>query len=220
MATKQAVLIDPVVETAERDAKIINELGLELVYMLNTHVHADHITGTGALKHKFFPKAKSVLGTEGNEAAKADIKVKHGEVLTVGNQVLEVRRTPGHTEGCVSYVWTERGDAAPLAAFTGDAVLIRACGRTDFQGGSPKTLYQSVWEQVLSLPDNTAIYPAHDYKGHMMSTVGEEKALNPRLTKTMPQFEEIMNTLNLPYPKKIDASLPANRLDGEAPSAA
>ena len=204
--TKDAVLVDPVLETVDRDQKILTELGVrDLKYMLNTHVHADHITGTGLLRHKYYPGAKSVLGLEGNELAKADLKVSHGDVLTFGKQRLEVRRTPGHTEGCVTYVWREEGSDRPIAAFTGDALLIRGCGRTDFQGGSAAKLYRSVWDQILSLPGDTALLPAHDYKGHMVSTVDEELRFNPRLTKTAEEFVKLMDNLGLAYPKKIDA---------------
>lgn len=212
-ATRSAVLIDPVIEHVERDARVATELGLDLVYLLNTHVHADHITGTGLLKRKF-PKAKSVLGLAGNDLAVADLKLKHGEVIKFGAQELEVRSTPGHTEGCVSYVWRTEGDPTPIAVFTGDALLIRGCGRTDFQGGSAKTLYRSVWEQILSLPDDTVVFSAHDYKGNTSSTVGEEKRFNPRLTKSEAEFVDIMDKLNLPKPKKIDEAVPANRVCG------
>jgi sulfur dioxygenase len=217
ITTKQAILIDPVLETVERDANLIRELGLELLYMLNTHVHADHITGTGLLKLNYFPRAQSVLGEVGNELAKADLKLKHGNILKFGqNQYLQARNTPGHTNGCVTYVWWEENNENPIAAFTGDALLIRGCGRTDFQFGNAITLYQSVWNQIFTLPDDVIIYPAHDYRGHMMSTVGEEKVLNPRLGVgiTTDKFVDMMKHLNLSYPKKIEKSLPANKLDG------
>merc|ERR1712080_614541 len=185
--TKEGVLIDPVIEHAERDANLVQELGLNLKYVINTHVHADHITGTGKLK-KLVPGCKSILN-----------KIKFG------NQELEVLQTPGHTEGCVCYV-----DHQNSSVYTGDAVMIRGCGRTDFQGGSAATLYDSVWTHVLSLPDHTVLYPAHDYKGQTCSTVGEEKKFDPRLTKGKEEFVNIMDNLNLAYPKKIKESLPAN----------
>merc|ERR1712117_63246 len=182
---KEAVLIDPVIETAERDVKIVTELGLKLKYVMNTHVHADHITGTGRLK-KLVPGCVSVLSE--NSGGKADQLVKEGNTIKFGNQSLEVAETPGHTAGCITYI-----DRKNERAFTGDALLIRGCGRTDFQGGSASTLY-----------------PAHDYKGVLNTTVAEEKQYNPGLTKSQEEFEGIMAGLNLAYPKKIDESLPAN----------
>mmetsp|Transcript_11421 Transcript_11421/g.27101 ORF Transcript_11421/g.27101 Transcript_11421/m.27101 type:complete len:426 (+) Transcript_11421:102-1379(+) len=201
--TKEAVIIDPVVELVDRDLGIVEDLGLKLVYAINTHCHADHITGTGEIK-KRLPSVKS--GIAEASGAKADIHYRPGDVVTVGSISLEVRPTPGHTDGCVSY-YTKSGGGM---VFTGDAVLIRGCGRTDFQQGSPETLYASVHEQIFTLPDSTKLYPAHDYKGRTSSTVGEEKRLNPRLSKPLEEFVSIMNNLNLPKPAKIDASLPAN----------
>uniref|UniRef100_A0A8C1TBT9 ETHE1 persulfide dioxygenase n=1 Tax=Cyprinus carpio TaxID=7962 RepID=A0A8C1TBT9_CYPCA len=162
--SREAVLIDPVLETVDRDLQLINDLGLTLKVALNTHCHADHITGTGLLKKK----------------------------------CLTVRETPGHTDGCVTYVSEDEG-----MAFTGDALLIRGCGRTDFQQGSPHRLYESVHKKIFTLPGHCFIYPAHDYKGQTVSTVDEEKKFNPRLTKTLQEFVNIMNNLNLPKPKKI-----------------
>lgn len=205
-ATGDAILIDPVVEMADRDLQLCNELNLKLRLALNTHCHADHVTGTGALKARL-PALRSVIAAAAG--AQADVLVGHGEVLRVGSIELEVRATPGHTAGCVTYVC-----AAAKCAFTGDALLTRGCGRTDFQGGSAETLYDSVWTQILSLPDDFTIYPAHDYKGHSSSSVREEKAHNPRLKKTKPEFVALMGALNLPYPKKIDESLPKNLVCG------
>eukprot|EP00088_Acartia_fossae_P066540 TRINITY_DN8257_c0_g1_i2.p1 TRINITY_DN8257_c0_g1~~TRINITY_DN8257_c0_g1_i2.p1 ORF type:complete len:297 (-),score=89.19 TRINITY_DN8257_c0_g1_i2:191-1081(-) len=204
--SKEAVLIDPVIELAERDTNLVKELGLKLKYVINTHVHADHITGTGRLK-KLVPGCQSIISK--NSKGQADILMSEGEQIKFGGQVLEVRETPGHTEGCVTYVFNAAG-----CAFTGDALLIRGCGRTDFQGGSSPTLYKSVWSKILSLPENYILYPAHDYKGQTASTVAEEKKYNPRLTKSESEFVDIMAKLNLPYPKKIDESLPANMVCG------
>merc|ERR1712110_429929 len=187
-ATKEAVLIDPVIDNSERDAKLVTEMGLTLKFVMNTHVHADHITGTGRLK-KLLPGCQSVLAKKAQ--AQADLMVIEGSKVEFGSQVLDIVETPGHTEGCITYIDGQNG-----RAFTGDALLIRGCGRTDFQGGSPATLYRSVWDKILSLPDNFALYPAHDYKGMMSTSVAEEKAHN------------------LAYPKKIDESLPANMLCG------
>merc|ERR1712002_1138939 len=205
-ASKEAVLIDPVIELSERDASLVKELGLNLKYVVNTHVHADHITGTGRLK-KLLPGVKSIISS--NSGAEADLLVKHGDTITFGGHKLEVAETPGHTEGCVTYINKDAG-----CAFTGDALLIRGCGRTDFQGGSASTLYKSVWSKILSLPENFSLYPAHDYKGCMKTSVAEEKQFNPRLTKNEEEFINIMAGLNLAYPKKIDESLPANMVCG------
>jgi len=205
-ASKEAVLIDPVIELAERDAKLVEELGLKLKFVMNTHVHADHITGTGRLK-KLVPSCKSILSKA--SGGQADRLVESGEKIDFGAQQLTVAATPGHTEGCVTYVYPEAG-----CAFTGDALLIRGCGRTDFQGGSASVLYASVWSQIFSLPDDYVLYPAHDYKGQTQTTVGEEKKFNPRLTKKKDDFVALMAGLNLAYPKKIDVSLPANLVCG------
>jgi len=202
----EAVLIDPVIELAERDAGLVKQLGLNLKYVLNTHVHADHITGTGRLK-KLVPGVRSVLSK--SSGGQADLLLGHGDKVVFGNSELEVRSTPGHTAGCVTYVDRQGG-----RAFTGDALLVRGCGRTDFQGGSAATLYESVWKEILSLPDSTLLYPAHDYKGQTVTSVKEEKEHNPRLTKTKEGFIELMGNLNLAYPKKIDVSLPANMVCG------
>merc|ERR1712018_235682 len=204
--TKEAILIDPVIDLAERDAEIIKDLGLKLLYSVNTHVHADHITGTGLLK-KYIPDSKSVISKV--SGATADVYVQPGEKIKFGKHEVEVRATPGHTNGCVAYVCHSQG-----CVFTGDALLIRGCGRTDFQEGNPNTLYDSVWNQILSLPDNFKVYPAHDYKGRLNSSVIEEKTLNPRLTNPREEFIKIMENLGLPYPKKIDESLPANKVCG------
>lgn len=204
--TKDAVLIDPVIELAERDATLVKELGLNLKYVMNTHVHADHITGTGLLK-KLVPGCKSLIAKVSGGIA--DVLVEDGDIVTFGNQKLEVRSTPGHTNGCSTYV-----SHAGKFAMTGDALLIRGCGRTDFQEGSAETLYQSVHSQILSLPNEFSLYPAHDYKGQTVTTVAEEKVYNPRLTKPLEEFVDIMNNLGLAYPKKIDISLPANKVCG------
>ncbi|XP_050695960.1 persulfide dioxygenase ETHE1, mitochondrial-like [Eriocheir sinensis] len=204
--SKDAVLVDPVIELAERDAKLISEMGLNLKYVMNTHMHADHITGSGLLK-KLVPGCKSLISKE--SGADADIHVVHGELVKFGEQELEVRGTPGHTNGCVTYVSHKE-----KFALTGDALLIRGCGRTDFQEGSSDTLYDSVHSQILSLPEEFALYPAHDYKGLTVTSVGEEKQYNPRLTKSKEEFIKIMENLGLAYPKKIDVSLPANKVCG------
>ncbi|CAK8693970.1 unnamed protein product [Clavelina lepadiformis] len=193
--TKEAVLIDPVLDCVERDLKLLQELGVHLVYGMNTHVHADHITGTGKLKEAL-PDCKSVLGSK--SGARADVYVAQDENVKFGNLALECRSTPGHTNGCTTYVLHEHE-----MAFTGDALLIRGCGRTDFQQGSPSVLFESVHSQIFSLPKHYKLYPAHDYKGFSVTTVEEELAHNTRLTKTKEEFIKIMDNLNLPYPKRL-----------------
>jgi sulfur dioxygenase len=212
-ATRQAVIIDPVLEQFERDSTLINELGLELLWVLDTHVHADHVTASGLLKERF--KARTVLSERGG-AVCADRLVKQGDRIEFGRHSLEVRETPGHTSGCISYV-----SDAPRLAFTGDALLIRGCGRTDFQQGNAATLYHSVYEQIFSLPDDTLLYPGHDYKGRTVSSVAEEKRFNPRLGqgKSMGEFTRIMNELQLPYPRKMDVAVPSNFNCGVAQAA-
>lgn len=209
---KPALLIDPVDRTVDRDLSLVKDLGLKLIYAINTHVHADHITGTGLIKTKA-PAVKSIISKASN--SKADILVQSGDKIYFGDLFLEVRATPGHTVGCVTYVTGEGPEQPqPRMAFTGDAVLIRGCGRTDFQGGSSETLYKSVHSQIFTLPKDALIYPAHDYRGFTVSTVGEEMLYNPRLTKDEETFKNIMANLNLAYPKMIDIAVPANMVCG------
>ncbi|KAF7836585.1 persulfide dioxygenase ETHE1-like protein, mitochondrial-like [Senna tora] len=209
---KPAVLIDPVDRTVDRDLSLIHELGLKLIYAMNTHVHADHVTGTGLIKSKV-PDVKSVISKA--SGATADLYVEPGDKVSFGDLFLEVRATPGHTLGCVTYVTGDASDQPqPRMAFTGDALLIRGCGRTDFQGGSSEQLYKSVHSQIFTLPKDTFIYPAHDYKGFTVSTVEEEMKYNPRLTKNEETFKNIMANLNLSYPKMIDVAVPANLVCG------
>ncbi|CAD5125093.1 DgyrCDS13334 [Dimorphilus gyrociliatus] len=156
--SKDAVLIDPVLEQTDRDESILKQLGLNLIYAINTHVHADHVTGSGELK-KRFRNCQSVISKASN--AKADIHLENLNSLPFGSTALEARNTPGHTNGCMTFVWHD-GEMA----FTGDALLIRGCGRTDFQEGNSETLYNSVHSQILSLPKNWLLYPGHDYTGN------------------------------------------------------
>jgi glyoxylase-like metal-dependent hydrolase (beta-lactamase superfamily II)/rhodanese-related sulfurtransferase len=202
--TREAVLIDPVIEQFDRDRTLIEELELRLLYVLDTHVHADHVTASGLLHEHF--ASKSVVSERAGVVC-ADVLVKHGDLIRFGAHQLEVRETPGHTNGCLSYV-----SAEARAIFTGDALLIRACGRTDFQGGDAATLYRSVHEQIFTLPDETTIYPAHDYRGRTASSVGEERRWNPRLRleRSLSDFVKLMGELKLAYPRKIDLALPAN----------
>lgn len=202
--TREAIIIDPVIEHFDRDRTLIEELELKLLYALDTHVHADHVTGSGLLRERL--GAKTTVSERAGVVC-ADRLVKQGDTVTFGRHELEVRETPGHTNGCLTFVC-----AAEKLAFTGDALLIRSCGRTDFQQGDSATLFRSVHGRILSLPEDTMLYPAHDYKGRTVTSVREELKHNPRLGggKSLEEFIEIMAALKLPYPKKIDASLPAN----------
>lgn len=206
LTTKDAIIIDPVLEHVKRDTQLINELGLHLKYAMNTHMHADHITGTGYLK-KLLPDVESVISQ--NSGAQADKHINNGDVVEFGRHQIKAISTPGHTNGCMTYVNYEQG-----IAFTGDTLLIRGCGRTDFQEGSARTLYNSVHEQIFTLPENFRLFPAHDYKGQLETTVGEEKKYNPRLTKDIDSFIQLMDNLNLPKPKMIDVAVPANQVCG------
>lgn len=205
-ASKEAILIDPVFETVERDYRLVQDLGLKLIAAANTHVHADHVTGSGEMK-KRVPTCKSMIAEVSK--AKADVKLNPKDNIKFGQFELEVRSTPGHTNGCLSFVWHKKG-----MVFTGDALLIRGCGRTDFQEGSSAVLYDSVHTQIFSLPHHFKVFPGHDYTGQTMSTVGEEVKFNPRLRRQKSEFIEIMNNLKLPYPKQIDKALPANMVCG------
>ncbi|MBC7472820.1 MAG: MBL fold metallo-hydrolase [Candidatus Sericytochromatia bacterium] len=207
--TKEAILIDCVLEQVERDKKLIDELGLNLKYLLETHIHADHITGISKMK-EFFPLVKSVVfNNSGNMCA--DIFSIDNQDFCFGEYKIKVLSTPGHTNSCVSYY-------IEGMVFTGDTLLIRGCGRTDFQSGSAEKLYNSVTSRLFTLPDSTIIYPAHDYHGMTSSSVYEEKIFNPRLNKGKEEFIKIMANLNLPYPKKIKESVPANILCGNIAS--
>lgn len=207
-ATREAVIIDPVDLTAERDAKILKELNLNLKYAINTHCHADHITGTYRLKHEYFSEVKTMISKFAG--AKADILLDHDQKIEFGQHELLCKNTAGHTNGCMSFINIEN-----KLAFTGDTLMIRKCGRTDFQEGSPANLYDNVHTHLFSLEDDFVVYPGHDYAGIMSSSIGEEKQFNPRLTKSKEEFVKIMENLNLAYPKKIDASLPMNLVDGD-----
>ncbi len=206
--SREAVLIDPVREQLERDLELLRGLELELRYALDTHVHADHVTGSGLLRERLGCR----VGV--GEAAgvwTADLRLGDGDLVRFGAHALEVRATPGHTAGCVSYVWHGAG-----MAFTGDALLIRGCGRTDFQGGDARSLFTSVRERIFTLPDATLLYPAHDYRGRTVTTVGEEKRLNPRVgvSHGADEFVALMQALRLEHPKRIDEAVPANLASG------
>lgn len=205
---KTAVLIDPVLEQVERDLQIVDELGLELTITLNTHCHADHITGSGKIK-ALRPGVRSAIAKA--SGASADVLLQPGDPVRVSSSLsLQVLATPGHTDGCTSFYLPPPSGGDVGAVFTGDALLIRGCGRTDFQQGDAGRLYDSVHRVLFSLPPSTLVFPAHDYRGRSASSIGEEAAHNPRLTKSREEFIEIMAHLGLPYPKQIDRALPAN----------
>jgi sulfur dioxygenase len=208
-ATSEAVLIDPVFEQERRDSALLKELGLTLTHILDTHCHADHVTSAYLLSQK--TGAKIVISKDAG-VENADLYVGQGDKIEFGSHFLEVRKTPGHTNGCVTYVLNDKS-----MAFTGDCLLIRGCGRTDFQQGSASTLYKSVHEQIFSLPDTTLLYPAHDYKGLTVTSVTEEKKYNPRLGGQLSEtdFAGFMENLNLPHPRQIDIALPANLVSGK-----
>jgi glyoxylase-like metal-dependent hydrolase (beta-lactamase superfamily II) len=198
-----AVIIDPVDHHCERDLAHLARLGLRLEYVLETHVHADHVTSAGRLRqltgaHTAVPSGCGVPA--------AEVQLQEGDVIHFGaGETITVLPTPGHTAGSMSYVW--RGNV-----FTGDALLIDGCGRTDFQGGSAAALYDSITTRLFALPDATRVWPAHDYKGQSVSTIGWEKAHNARVTgRTRDEFVALMDGLHLPQPKLIDIAVPANR---------
>ncbi len=204
--TKDAALIDPVKEQVERDLQLVADKGLKLNYILDTHVHADHVTGAGDLRAK--TGAQTVVGRPAGIGC-ADVLIGDGESVKVGRFEIKALSTPGHTDACTSFL-------AEDMVFTGDSLFIRSCGRTDFQQGDPSKLFSSITEQLFTLPDETKVYPGHDYRGFTVSTIGEEKQLNPRIGggKTEAEFVGIMNSLNLPKPKRIDVAVPVNQQCG------
>jgi len=203
-ATREALLIDPVFEQARRDAALVEELGLRLVWTLETHVHADHVTGAWLLKERL---GSEIAVPAKSGATGADRAIGDGEKILFGRRFLEARATPGHTAGCLTYVLDDR-----LAAFTGDALLIRGCGRTDFQQGDPRALFHSVRDRIFSLPDACQLYPGHDYRGLTSTSVGEEKLYNPRLGEAIGEedFVGYMKHLGLAHPKQMAQAVPAN----------
>jgi len=203
-ATREALLIDPVFEQARRDAALIDELGLKLSWTLDTHVHADHVTGAWLLRGKLGSK---IAISKASGADGADRLLQPGERIEFGKRGLQALATPGHTSGCMTYVLDDRS-----MAFTGDALLIRGCGRTDFQQGDAHALFRSVRERIFSLPEYCLVYPAHDYRGLTVTSVGEEKLYNPRLGESVGEgdFVGYMTHLGLPHPKQMEAAVPAN----------
>lgn len=204
IASQTAVLIDSVFGQIQRDAALIAELGLTLKYVLDTHVHADHITAAWLYKARL---GSQIVISAHSGAQNADVYVKDGDIIRFGERFLTVRVTPGHTNGCVTYVLDDQS-----MAFTGDCLLVRGSGRTDFQQGNARTLYRSIHNQILSLADTTLLWPAHDYHGRTVTTVSEERRFNPRFGGNLSEndFVGSMVNLNLPHPKQIDEALPAN----------
>jgi len=212
--SREAILIDGVREQSERDLTLLDELELRLLYTLETHVHADHVTASGLMREK--RGSKVVVGAE-TGVVNADVALADGAGIGFGSHWIEARHTPGHTNGCVTYVCSDGG-----MAFTGDALLIRGCGRTDFQQGDPRRLFRSVRERILSLSDDTLLYPGHDYRGCTVTTVAEEKRHNGRLglARSEEEFVGIMRALRLAHPKRMDEAVPANLRSGLGPEAA
>jgi glyoxylase-like metal-dependent hydrolase (beta-lactamase superfamily II)/rhodanese-related sulfurtransferase len=202
----EAVLIDPVTEQVERDVRLLHEHGLALKYTLETHVHADHVTAAHVLKQA--TGARTAVCRDCN-AQGYDRLLKDGDVILFGHEEILTIATPGHTPGSVSYLWRDR-------VFTGDTLLIGGCGRTDFQNGSAEALWHSITEKLFRLDEQILVYPAHDYKGRRVSSIGEERRFNARVAgKTREEFLSIMNNLNLPMPAHIHEAVPAN-LEGGA----
>ena len=209
--TKEAAIIDAVDIMIERDIALLKELELDLKFIIETHIHADHITSACPLK-KFYPEARIVMGMENVSAeACSDIMASEGHILNIGKYEITAIETPGHTLGCMSYLVENK-------VLTGDALFIRSTGRCDFQGGSAESLYESI-QKLYKLPDSTEVYPAHDYNGLSVSTIGEEKKFNSMVRESDDQktFIDNVNNLDLSLPKKIKIAVPANQSCGLIP---
>jgi sulfur dioxygenase len=197
----EALIIDPVLERVERYLQLVRELDLRLVKAVDTHLHADHVTGLGALRDR--THCITVMG-EHTQADVVSMRVADGDYVGIEGVRLDVLYTPGHTDDSYSFLLADR-------VFTGDTLLIRGTGRTDFQNGDPRAQYDSIFNKLMKLPDETLVYPAHDYKGESVSTIGEEKNFNPRLrVKSIDEYVDLMNNLKLPNPKMMDVAVPAN----------
>ncbi|MGD9838000.1 MAG: rhodanese-like domain-containing protein [Afipia sp.] len=197
----EALIIDPVLEKVDRYIQLLQDLDLRLIKAVDTHVHADHITGLGALRDK--THCITVMGEQSGVDV-VSMRVADGDKIDIEGVSLDVLYTPGHTDDSYSFILPDR-------VFTGDTLLIRGTGRTDFQNGDPRAQYESIFGRLLKLPDQTLIFPAHDYKGDTVSTIGEERACNPRLqVKSVDQYVDLMNNLHLPNPKMMDVAVPAN----------
>ncbi len=203
--SREALIIDPVDEQLERDLASLREYGLKLVWAVETHAHADHITSAGKLAELAGARTAAPAGCG---IGTAGVQLQHGDTLQFGGETLRALHTPGHTAGSMSFVWRQH-------VFTGDTLLINGCGRTDFQSGSARELYHSLTEVLFALPDDTTVWPGHDYQGRRHSTVGAEKAGNARVAgKSEAEFVAIMDGLNLPKPRRIDEAVPANLTSG------
>ena len=219
--TREALIIDPVDDQLERDLGVLRQQGLKLLWTVETHAHADHITSAGQLAEHAGAKTAA---PEGCGITTAAVQLKHGDTLVFGSQHIQVLHTPGHTAGSMSYLWHKSngaaGDTSVAAAgeshvFTGDTLLINGCGRTDFQSGSAQDLYCSLTQILFALPDGTIVWPGHDYQGRTRSTIGAEKTGNVRVAgKSLEAFTATMDALNLPKPKRIDEAVPANLTSG------
>lgn len=211
--TGKTALLDPVLDTAQRDAGTLREMGLALDYTIDTHVHADHLTGARRLRDL---TGSRIVFPDMDDLPCADLGVREGQPFCVGHIQLHPLFTPGHTSHHHAYL-IDNGTQKML--FSGDALLIDACGRTDFQSGDAATLYRSIHEKFFTLPDETLVYPCHDYEGRFVSTIAQEKARNPRLGngKTLQEFVSIMEHMELPYPRKIDFAVAGNERCGECP---
>lgn len=203
--TREAVIIDPVDEQMERDLSVLRERGLTLTWAVETHAHADHITSAGLLAEH---TGARTAAPEGCGIGTAAVQLRDGDVLRFGGEEVKALHTPGHTAGSMSYLWRDH-------VFTGDTLLIGGCGRTDFQSGSATDLYRSITQILFALPDETLVWPGHDYQGRSHSSIGAEKRGNPRLAgKTLAEFTAIMEHLNLPRPRRMDEAVPANLSSG------
>lgn len=211
--SREAILIDPVLTTVERDLQLLKDLNLNLTTTLETHVHADHLTGAKVLKEKTQCKTAYPAMVQ---ASCIDIGIKEGEPFKVGNIEINPLFTPGHTDHHHAFLID---NPVQKLLFTGDALLIEACGRTDFQSGDAGTLYNSIHNKFFSLPNETLVYPGHDYEGRFVSTIEQEKTRNPRLSQGISKndFIELMDNLDLPYPRKIDYAIPGNLKCGVCP---
>jgi glyoxylase-like metal-dependent hydrolase (beta-lactamase superfamily II) len=212
--SREALLIDPVLDTVERDLQVLRDLGLTLAATLETHVHADHLTGARRLRQH---TGCAIACPAMLALPCADIGVREGEPFQLGSIQLHPLFTPGHTDHHHAYLIDT---PAPKLLFTGDALLIDACGRTDFQSGNAGDLFTSVHNKLFSLPDETLVYPAHDYEGRHVSSIAQEKTRNPRLGRGRDKqaFIDLMDGLDLPYPRKIDFAVPGNEACGECPA--
>jgi sulfur dioxygenase len=208
VAGGEAALIDPVREQVERDLALVRELGVRLTHTIETHVHADHVTAAGIIRER--TGARTAASAAG--APCVDIHLHHGNVIRIGREAITALATPGHTDDGLSL-------AIPGAVFTGDTLLVRSCGRADFQNGNASQLYHSITSVLFTLPDDTIVYPGHDYNGYTITTIGEERRFNSRIAgRTHDEFITVMSALGLPAPRKLAESVPANRACGQGPT--